>query len=332
MSGLPRLNRRAFLGAAAAAVALPGRGAEAETAYTGLAGTEVRFADVDSGRGILTADDDWMAATSEFQRRAVMGSATPVTQEDFRRWNGDAVRPWPAAQRQRWVGALEAIAPAFNALRIPLPPRVWLIASSGAESANAPYTRANAVVLAGPGSIPGYSDAKLLAHELWHVASRHAPALATRLYAELGFEPVPTLAFPGAWAPLRIANPDAPDNRHAMRLQVDGRTPLVTPVLVAARSELKPGETFFDVMDVRLLEVQPQGSVSRAVLRGEEPVWHPLAGVHDYLRRLGGNTAYVIHPEEALADNIALLATGANVRNPTLIARLRAVLEAPRPT
>ena len=39
----------------------------------------------------------------------------------------------------------------------------------------------------------------------------------------------------------------------------------VTPVLVAARTELKPGETFFNVLEVRLLEVQADGKVSRAV-------------------------------------------------------------------
>lgn len=40
-----------------------------------------------------------------------------------------------------------------------------------------------------------------------------------------------------------------------MRLNVAGRgRPWVTPVLVASRTALRPGETFFDVMQVRLLE------------------------------------------------------------------------------
>jgi hypothetical protein len=103
----------------------------------------------------------------------------------------------------------------------------------------------------------------------------------------------------------------------------------VTPVLVANRTQLQADETFFSVMEPRLLEVEPgaNGTPSRAVLRGGQPAWHALDGAHDYLRRLGGNTGYVIHPEEAMADNIALLATGIRARNPELLARLRGVLD-----
>jgi hypothetical protein len=70
--------------------------------------------------------------------------------------------------------------------------------------------------------------------------------------------------------------------------------------------------------------------VSRAVLREGEPVWHALQARHDYLRRLGGNTGYVIHCEEAMADNVALLATAVEPRNPALLARIKAGLLAPR--
>ena len=104
---------------------------------------------------------------------------------------------------------------------------------------------------------------------------------------------------------------------------------LATPVLVAERTELQAGETFFSVMDARLLVVQPdaEGQRSRAVLRDDgQPQWLPLRGPHDYLRRLGGNTGYVIHPEETIADNVALLLTGRSGRNADLLARLRSVL------
>ena len=37
------------------------------------------------------------------------------------------------------------------------------------------------------------SDAEVLAHELWHVVSRHRPALAQRLYALIGYQPVAEL-------------------------------------------------------------------------------------------------------------------------------------------
>jgi hypothetical protein len=326
------VTRRRALAGLGAVLAPQVRAQADDDVFTGFAGTRVRFAGVEAGRALLVADDEWMHATSDFQRRAVMGSAAPVTLEAFKRWNGDAVRPWSSEQRARWWRALERLAPSFDALRIPLPAEVLLIASNGQESARAPYTRAHGVVLPGPLVAPGYSDPMLMAHELWHVAARHAPALATRLYAEIGFEPIAELVFPAPWAGVRIANPDAPSNRHAMRVQIDGRSSWITPVLVAARTTLRGDETFFHVMEPRLLEVEPggNGGLSRAVMRDGQPLWHALDGPHDYLRRLGGNTGYVIHHEEAMADNVALLVTGLRARNPDLLARIKGVLQAPR--
>lgn len=229
-----RPNRRRVLAALALGALAPA--VRARDAAPAAAGTRLRFADTDTARGLLMAEDEWMQATGPFQRRAVMGSTAPVTLEDFRRYNGEAARGWSEEQRGRWQRAIERVVPAFEALHVPLPAEVWLVATNGQESANAPYTRANAVMLPGKATVKGYTDELLLSHELWHVAARHAPALATRLYAELGFEPVPELRFPEAWAALRIANPDAPGNRHAMRLALPGREALVTPVLVGASS------------------------------------------------------------------------------------------------
>ena len=42
--------------------------------------------------------------------------------------------------------------------------------------------------------------------------------------------------------------------------------------------------------------------------------------------RLGGNTGYIIHPEETMADNFAFLVSGRSVRNPKLVQRIEALL------
>ena len=60
--------------------------------------------------------------------------------------------------------------------------------------------------------------------------------------------------------------------------------------------------------------------------RAGQLLWWPVEAVPAYLQRLGGNTEYVFHPEETLADNIALLASGASAPNPALLDRLRSVL------
>ena len=324
-----RQTRRAIVVGVAALPLRPLWAQAADGAVVAFAGSTVRFASVETARSSLAADDEWLRAAGPFNLRVIMGRSDAVSKEDFRRWVVSAAMPWPEDQRQRWTRAFQALAPGWNALRIPLPPEVLLVGTTGQEQSGAPHTRGQGIMVpVGVKAGAAAEDAWLMAHELCHVVSRLVPDLATRLYAEIGFEPIPPLVYPEAWAPIRLANPDAPEHRHAMRLKIGGREALVTPVLVAARTELKPGETFFNVLDVRLLEVQPDGPVSRAVMRDGQPVWYPVKGDHDYLKRLGGNTGYVIHPEETMADNVALLATQRPAPNAELLARLRAVFEA----
>jgi hypothetical protein len=105
------------------------------------------------------------------------------------------------------------------------------------------------------------------------------------------------------------------------------------PLLVARRAELKPRETFFDVLDVRLLEVTSSATATAtvAVRRDGRPVWHAPEQVPEYLKRLGGNTDYIFHPEETMADNVASLVVGRTVPNPALLKQIEAVLLAEKP-
>jgi hypothetical protein len=303
-------------------------GRSTDEAALSFAGRTLRFASVAEGQRVLVADDDWLPVTGAFQRRAMMGTTEPVTLQQFRQWNADALQPWAAAARQRWRAAAQAIEARVRELRLPLPPQTLLIASNGQESARMPYTRANAIVITTAAAAPRATDAELMAHELWHVVSRHAPTLADRVYREIGFEPMPELVQPALWDEIRIANPDAPGNRHAMRTEIDGRGVLLTPLLVAARTTLQPGEPFAALFEVRLVEVQPDadGQQSRVVMQAGAPRWHAVDRVPAFLERLGGNTPYVIHPEETMADNVALLLTAGAARNADLLRRIEVAL------
>jgi len=317
---LPALRAFAWLVASLCATA-----AHAEDARLGA--TIVRFASVAEGRAVLATNDAWVEATSDFQRAVTVGVAPPVSAERLRAFVAATVQPWRAENEARWRRALAAIAPRIVALGVPLPDEILLVDTDGRDAAGAPYTRGRAIVLPSASMPPGdEDDTMVLAHELFHVVSRHRPALATELYRTIGFEPVPPLQWPAAWLRQRIANPDAPFDRHAMRLVIDGRETRVMPLLVARRTDLRPGETFFSVMDVRLLEVAVGAERTLPLLRGGSPLWHAPQELPSYLARLGGNTGYIIHPEETMADNFALLVTGRQARNPALLDRIEAVL------
>ena len=303
--------------------------------FTAIRGTVMHFSNIEQGRAVLGADDEWLPRTSELQRATLMGRDPPAGIEPFRAWQAEAVQAWTPAARARWQHALEVIAPALDRLQLPWPPEVLLVQTSGRESADQPHTRANAVVLPAQFEQQGFSDAEVLAHELWHVLSRRNPELATKLYALIGYEPVADLQWPPLWLPLRIVNQDAPFDRHAMRLSLQGRSVTVMPVLLAApESERAPGQSLLNLMAPRLLEVQP-GEGSRptiASLDKGEPIWHDIEATPEFLERLGGNTDYTLHPDETIADNFMFLVSGRAAKNPELLKRIEAVLrEAHKP-
>ncbi len=297
-------------------------------AYRGIERMQVRFASVEEGRAALGADDEWIALTSDLQRAALMGTAPPASREAFRAWQAANVLPWTDHDRQRWQTGLAALAPKLNTLQLPLPAEILLVRTSGRESAHIPHTRGHTIVLPTGFHPPGFSDVEVLAHEIFHVVSRDAPALATRLYALIGFEPAAELEWPADWLPLRIADADAPQHRHLMRLTHAGEAFAVMPLVVASHSPLEPDEPITSVMETRLLRVTPgrNGEPTRAVLRDGRPLWHSSEDLPEFERRIGPNTDYTIHPEEAMADNFMFVVSGRPVADAALLQRIEAAL------
>jgi hypothetical protein len=328
MSVLARAMPRIWSAACAAALVLALAPQAVFAQEIALAGSRLRFAGLDEAQAALGADDVWVQTTGNFQRAATLGVQGKVTAQQFRAGLAKAAQACTPEQQQRWRSAAASITPRLDALRIALPPSVMLVCTDGSDSANVPYTRAAAVFLPRNLNLGPYSDAELLAHELFHVLTRHDPGLATRLYATLGFQAADALEWPAEWADARISNPDAPHHRHFMRIDGPEGSVAVMPVLVARRTNLQPGETFFSVLDVRLLAVEPghEGKPTRPIRRDGQLRWEIAQASPQYLSRLGGNTAYVFHPEETAADNFAFLVSGRGVRNPALLAQFEKVL------
>lgn len=293
--------------------------------------TTFSFAPAAETRRALVADDDWMNAVSAFQRAATVGKPEPVSKGEFKTFLAAAAVECSRDEMDRWSAAIKKVAPKFDELQLRLPAQVVIACTSGADAAGAPYTRGNTVFL--PRGLKAPSDIELMAHELFHIWSRNHSPLADRMYALIGFTATGPLTWPPEWASARIANPDAPLDRHAIRVETPQGPMQVMPVLVASRTQLKPGESFFSVMDVRLLAVQrsADGNASVPLRRDGQLVWFDANRTESYLRQLGGNTRYTIHPEETAADNVAYLVSGRTVVNPPLLERFRQVLLTAQP-
>ncbi|MFT5498048.1 MAG: hypothetical protein ACI9TH_003456 [Kiritimatiellia bacterium] len=288
----------------------------------------LHFATIEEGREVLMSRDAFIQRLSPFDRAARMQTDQDVTEATFLAHIGEQVRAWTDAEAQRIQAAYTGMRPELQRLAIPFPEEVLMITTTGREEGGAAYTRANAIILpAHELSAPPAALQKLIAHELFHILSRNNPEWKTRLYRLIGFHPCKELVFPPSLAARKITNPDAPLNGHCIQVTLRGKRTWAIPILHAQAERYDPqrGGRFFDYLKYSLLEVQlvegqptyPEGA-PRLVGVGQ------AKGFYD---QVGRNTSYVIHPEEILADNFALMIqVERNLKSPELVQKMRHLL------
>ena len=284
-----------------------------------LASASVRLATPAEGAAILRQRDGFVAALSAFDRAARLKTDQPVSEAEYLRFIGAQTQPFSEDERRRLGDGLRGLDEKLGRLfrTLPLPRELVIVKTNGLEEGQAAYCRGNAIVL--PAKILDSNElAPTLAHELFHVISTQDPALRRKLYALVGFQPGAEVALPASLRTRKITNPDAYRNDYRIRVRVDGKSVEAVPVLYAAAEHYDPkrGGEFFEYLTFKLLLTDGTTLVDPA-------------SVPDYATQLGGNTDYVIHPEEVLADCFRLLVAGSPaVASPALLERIRAVFQA----
>jgi hypothetical protein len=296
--------------------------------------TQVRFATVAEGRSVLARSDRFVQALSPWDRQARLRTDRDVSTEEFLAFVAGEVVAWDPTSRQKVGGVLPKVRERLRAWALPLPDEVFLVLTTGREEGGAAYCRERTIAL--PRSVVGRrSEAaleQLLLHEIFHLVSAADTALRDRLYAQIGFQRLGPVTLPPDLAARRITNPDAPVLEHGIEVEAEGRTLTVMPLLYADAPRYPAGDErpFFAFMQFRLLAVHrtPTGEWVPE-LRDSRPVLLDPATVSSFHEKIGRNTGYIIHPEEVLADNFALLLLGRTaVKSPHILDRLRASLPA----
>lgn len=174
------------------------------------------------------------------------------------------------------------------------------------------FTRENAIVIPASDLQPDRSGnlLEVMLHEIFHVYSRRHPEKRDALYRLIGFEKLPVameeLVMDSTLKQSLLRNPDAMDISYAIRLAPEtGDTVRAIPVFYAESPAYDPSRrTFFEYATFHLFAVNPDGMDRYAVSAA------PLSFAYNeaYYARITDNTGYVIHPEEIMADNFALLA------------------------
>jgi hypothetical protein len=298
-------------------------------------GSVAVFAGPEQGRAILGRMDEYLLRMGAFDRMLRLRTERDIGPAEYREVLERNVTAWSDADRRKVATELEAIAARLKGMNLPLPPRVWMVRTTGIGELGDAYTRANAIVL--PAASVGAPRALLqglIAHELFHVMTRHDADFREKAYSTVGFHMCEHVELPAALAARRLTNPDALRNDAYIELTARGNALKAVPVLLS-RSEIfdpKLGTELTDYWQMRLMAVQAVEGAGRMapVLENGEPVLLEPAQVQGFFEQIGTNTDYIIHPEEILADHFALIATGARVREPRFIEALRALLRAPR--
>jgi hypothetical protein len=297
-----------------------------------LASTKVHFASQSEGRQILAAKDDFILRLSPFDRSARMKTDKAISESKLLEFVGSNVVEWTKEEMQTAQAAIEAIQPLLRELPLSLPPTIQLVKTTGAEEGNAAYTRATAIVLPQSALGKGQQELqKLICHELFHILSRQNSELRERLYGIIGFTKCNEIKLPPELERRRITNPDAPRNDHFIRLQIDGHESLAVPILLSTVEtyDVKRGGEFFEYLQFHFLMVEKNSDSQtfEAVSDGSSPRLVGLQGVSGFMEQVGRNTDYIIHPEEILADNFALLILHEhNIASPEILQKMKEVL------
>ncbi|RIK72588.1 MAG: hypothetical protein DCC67_19065 [Planctomycetota bacterium] len=301
-------------------------------AQTRLGETEIVFATRDEAAALLSARDDFVQRMSPFDRAARLKTDAEVSEQQYLQFVARNVLSWEDENREKMHRVVAAVAPQIAELRLPLPPKIYLVRTSGEEEGGAFYTRGAAIVFPTKRLADSADSlAKAFCHELFHVLSRAQPQLRQALYGAIGYQPCNEVDLPGDLAARKITNPDAPRIDQCIELAIDGQQQWAVPVLYSRSRQYDPrqGGRFFRYLEFRFLAVErdAQGKAS-PLLRDGQPVLIEPDEAGGLFEQIGRNTQYIIHPEEVIADNFALLVMGKrNVESPDVIHRIQQVLK-----
>jgi len=275
----------------------------------------LRAATAEEARAVLGRSDAFTERMTPADRSFRMKQPLPLTEAMMLRFAAAQARAWTApelAQLARARGQLEAaLATRGLSLDAFLTDEVLVVKTTGAEEFGFPYTRQHAIVIpADRLGDPSSGLAMTLAHELWHIISRHAPALRDAAYAVIGTAPAPGFTIPIELAARHTTNPDGVDVAFRTQVKFGDRAAWVMPLIDFKTPGFTAGMagSFMDWLELRFLEMATDASGAWQPVRdasGALVVHAP--GATPFAPCYGMNTQEIVHPDEIAASSFALM-------------------------
>lgn len=291
-------------------------------------GTPV-FTDKSEAATILARDDSYIEVLSPFDWAAKFRSNEPLDEAQRLAFMEPKLLEWPDSAIQKITNGVEALNAGLAELDINYPAEISFILTDGTEE-GAPYTRGTYIVfpLMFVENVPQDQFNFVLAHEFFHVFSRHNQDLRPDMYALVGFTGADRIEYPDSIRDRILGNPDAPKRNYYFTTQYGNETVNFVPVTYASQDyDLSSNTPFFELAVQKLMAVEEIDGTLQPVLKDGEPLLVDLDAIPAYEAEItGGNTGYVTHPEEVLADNFALFVSQREIANQNLVNDLIALI------
>ena len=293
--------------------------------------TVVRFVKKSEAAGAITRQDIFVKAMSAFDRQIRMQTDKNVSYVQWKKFAEAQVLDWKKEEVEKISDVAKVLRKQLEKFNLPLPKDIRLVKTSGREEANAAYCRGNASVL--PLKVlrrGSRSLQRVFIHELFHVMSSHNPVLRKSMYAIVGFKPCNPITMPKTLAHKRITNPDAPTIDYYMKITDAGVTRAIVPVLYANKDkyDTKRGGNLFQYLVFRLMVIEKKKDRWQPLLKDGRAIVVKPKTSRSYMKQIGSNTNYIIHPDEIMADNFVHLVKGTKrLKSPQIVKRLGKLLE-----
>ncbi|CAF1610621.1 unnamed protein product [Rotaria magnacalcarata] len=277
--------------------------------------------------------DDYINNFSQFDLESRLNLSSP-TLEDYLSFIAQHILIWDDESNQAMASCIQFINTTCQE-RLKLltyPPRIFVLLTNGKDENNAAYCRNENMIVIPRTIIPRGRLNEIFVHELFHIWSKWNTNLMIRdeLYASIGYNKIPIttpIEFPARLQPIKMTNPDAPFVlKYYIELKKLGdeneKTYKCTPILHASRTfDPRFSTNFFAYLVATTLILDD------ITYKPLEPLQYlPYAEASNFYHQIGNNTAYIIHPEEILADNFVLWMTkkdqSTSLKSPTVVLKM----------
>lgn len=304
-------------------------------------GVEVHFLSADEGASAIIDD----TADPFFEKltllditlrlgRELQNADLQREQAQFKELVGQSVQEWTPEEEHALLSVLKRAHVKCQAVVPSLIPKKWRFIKTDGRATPASHTRGSCVVLTKAGLAEEVLE-KIIIHETFHVYSRLNPKRREQLYRSIGFRHLGDVPLPSSLESKRLTNPDGIDFAWAITVRDARRRELqVIPVTYSRYDALQERITdFFQYVTFGFFEVRREGN-SWVVVTDEKGQARAIEPIQGLFEQIGLNTQYILHPDEILADNVALLVLSKAgdeseaVRSPEVLSNIERILNA----